>query len=56
MKDIAHRNGKKCTGWAGPKCPCCREGMTKSAAQRLANKKTRRTQINHIKESIKGNT
>ena len=55
MKDIAQRSGKKCIGWAGPKCPCCREGMTKKDAQRYANQVTRRTKINHIKESKEDN-
>jgi hypothetical protein len=56
MKDISHRNGKNVVGWAGPKCPCCKEGMSKKDAQRYANQVTRRTKTKHIKESIKGNT
>lgn len=56
MKNLfAHIRGYNTVGWAGPNCPCCRWGMKKRDAKRIANKKTRRTKKEHIKENTKDN-
>ncbi len=54
MKNFfTHIKGYNTVGWAGPNCPCCRVGLKKRDAKLIANKKTRKTKIKHIQESLK---